>query len=107
MTWSLGVEEQFYAVIPLLIVILVRIRRSLFLPAILTVTILSFLLAWHQVGIDPTAAFYLLPSRAWELGIGVLLAVMQQTKKPLSLPAPLTHLLSLLGIILMLSLIHI
>jgi hypothetical protein len=81
----------------------VRIRRSLFLPAILTVTILSFLLAWHQVGIDPTAAFYLLPSRAWELGIGVLLAVMQQTKKPLSLPAPLTHLLSLLGIILMLA----
>jgi peptidoglycan/LPS O-acetylase OafA/YrhL len=103
MTWSLGVEEQFYAVIPLLMLLLARIRRSLLLPAILATCILSFLLAWHEVGIDPTSAFYLLPSRAWELGIGVLLAVTQQTRKQLSLPAPLTHLLSLMGIVLMLA----
>jgi peptidoglycan/LPS O-acetylase OafA/YrhL len=63
MTWSLGVEEQFYAVIPLLMLLLVRIRRSFLFPAILTVCVLSFLLAWRQVGVDPTSAFYLLPSR--------------------------------------------
>lgn len=103
MTWSLGVEEQFYAVIPLLIVILVRIRRSLLLPAILSVCCLSFLLAWHEVGIDPTVAFYLLPSRAWELGVGVLLAVIQQTRKPLSLSTPLNHIVSLMGMVLMLA----
>jgi peptidoglycan/LPS O-acetylase OafA/YrhL len=45
MTWSLGVEEQFYAVIPLLLVILARIRRSLILPAILAICALSLLLA--------------------------------------------------------------
>jgi peptidoglycan/LPS O-acetylase OafA/YrhL len=103
MTWSLGVEEQFYAVIPLLMVLLARIRHRMILPAILSVSILSFLLAWYEVSVDPTGAFYLLPSRAWELGIGVLLAVMQQTRKPLSFPAPLTHLLSLMGIVLMLA----
>jgi peptidoglycan/LPS O-acetylase OafA/YrhL len=102
MTWSLGVEEQFYAVIPLLMVLLSRIRRSLLLPAILAVCILSFLLAWQQVSLHPSDAFYLLPERAWELGIGVALAVMEQTRRTLSLPAPLAHLLGTTGFILML-----
>jgi peptidoglycan/LPS O-acetylase OafA/YrhL len=101
MTWSLGVEEQFYAVIPLLMMLLARIRRSLLFPAILTVCVLSFLMAWRQVGIDPTSAFYLLPSRAWELGIGVFLAVMQQTRKPLPISLPITQLLSMMGLALM------
>lgn len=103
MTWSLGVEEQFYAVIPLLMVLLARIRRSLLIPAILAVCVLSFLLAWRQVGIDPTSAFYLLPSRAWELGIGVFLAVLQQTRKPLTISAPWTQLLCLTGLALVLA----
>jgi peptidoglycan/LPS O-acetylase OafA/YrhL len=103
MTWSLGVEEQFYAVIPLLMVLLARIRRSLLLPATLAVCILSFLLAWHQVYFHPSNAFYLLPERAWELGIGVALAVMEQTKGTLSLPAPLTHLLGTTGFALMVA----
>jgi peptidoglycan/LPS O-acetylase OafA/YrhL len=103
MTWSLGVEEQFYAVIPLLMVLLSRIRRSLLFPAILAVCVLSFLLAWRQVAIDPTHAFYLLPSRAWELGIGVFLAVMQQTRKPLPISVPLAQLFSLTGLALMIA----
>ena len=103
MTWSLGVEEQFYAIIPLLMVLLTRIRRGLLTPSILVVCILSFLLAWRQVGMSPSNAFYLLPGRAWELGIGVLLAVMQQRRKLQSFSAPLTHLLSLAGIVLMLA----
>jgi hypothetical protein len=103
MTWSLGVEEQFYAVIPILMVLLARIRRRLLLPAILAVCILSFLLAWRQVVMQPANAFYLLPGRAWELGIGVALAVAEQTRKPLSLPAPLAHLLGIMGILLMLA----
>jgi peptidoglycan/LPS O-acetylase OafA/YrhL len=97
-TWSLGVEEQFYAVIPLLIVLLVRIRRSLLLPAILTVCTLSFLLAWYELGIYPNNVFYLLPERAWELGAGVAWAVIELRRKRLTLPAPLTHLLSLTGL---------
>ena len=43
MTWSLGVEEQFYAVIPLIMVLLARIRHNLVFPAILTVCGMSFL----------------------------------------------------------------
>jgi len=103
MTWSLGVEEQFYAIIPLLMVLLTRIRRSLLLPAIITICILSFLLAWHQVSIHPSDAFYLLPERAWELGVGVALAVMEQTRRTISLPSLFTHLLGTAGFALMLA----
>ncbi len=103
MTWSLGVEEQFYAMIPLLMLLLARIRRNLIIPVIMVVCLLSFLLSWRQVGIDPTSAFYLLPGRAWELGAGVLLAVAQQTRKPLLLPATIVQLLSLTGLALLIA----
>jgi peptidoglycan/LPS O-acetylase OafA/YrhL len=77
MTWSLGVEEQFYAVIPLLMVVLVRIRRGWLRPAILGACVISFVFAWSQLGRSPMLAFYMLPARAWELGIGVALAVAE------------------------------
>jgi len=74
-TWSLGVEEQFYVVFPLVLLALHRYARR-FLPAVLAaVVVASFALSvWgtrHHTG----AAFYLLPFRAWELGLGALLAV--------------------------------
>jgi peptidoglycan/LPS O-acetylase OafA/YrhL len=103
MTWSLGVEEQFYAVVPLLMVLVARIRRSLLLPAILIVCILSFLLAWHELGTYPMNVFYLLPERAWELGVGVALAVMELTRRPVSWPKPLVHLAGLCGLALLLA----
>jgi peptidoglycan/LPS O-acetylase OafA/YrhL len=85
-TWSLGVEEQFYAVIPLGMVLVarfrfMRIRRSLILPAILVVCIASFGFAWGALANHPMAAFYLLPARAWELGVGVALAVAELNRK--------------------------
>jgi peptidoglycan/LPS O-acetylase OafA/YrhL len=87
MTWSLAVEEQFYLLIPLLMLIAVKIRRSLLLPAILVGCAVSFLFAWRQVHVTPDKAFYLLPSRAWELGIGVALGVTELMRKRMPVPA--------------------
>jgi peptidoglycan/LPS O-acetylase OafA/YrhL len=95
MTWSLGVEEQFYAVIPLLMVLLARLRRNWLLPAILGICAASFLYSWWQLGIAPTQAFYLLPARAWELGIGVAAAAAELNRKPRALPPLAVELLSL------------
>ena len=103
MTWSLGVEEQFYAVIPLLMVLLARIRRTWLLPAALVICVLSFLLAVFEIHHYPGMAFYLLPARAWELGAGVVLAVLELSRKRVSLPAALTQLASLAGLALMLA----
>lgn len=98
MTWSLGVEEQFYVVIPLLMVLLARLRRNWLLPAILGICAASFLYSWRQLGIAPMQAFYLLPARAWELGIGVALAAAELNRKPRALPTVVIHILSLAGL---------
>lgn len=77
MTWSLGVEEQFYAVIPVLMVLAARVRRGAILSATAAVCIASFACATVLAHRYPMMVFYLLPARAWELGAGVALAVRE------------------------------
>lgn len=74
-TWSLAVEEQFYIFFPLFLMALHRISRSLLLPATLAVVALSLMLAIWATPKMPSASFYLLPTRIWELGFGSLLAL--------------------------------
>ncbi|MEG3089308.1 acyltransferase family protein [Sphingomonas sp. PB4P5] len=73
-TWSLAVEEQFYIVLPPLVFTVMAIARRRLGAALIGLTLSSFLWSLWSVSNTPDAAFYLLPSRAWELGIGVLLA---------------------------------
>lgn len=74
-TWSLGVEEQFYIFFPLLVVLLVRFARLALRWVILVLTVLSFGVSLYLASRNPDAGFYLLPSRAWELGLGALVAL--------------------------------
>lgn len=74
-TWSLGVEEQFYLIWPLLLITVSRLKGIRLWP-ILTIIIISSLsysdyLSTHS----PQSAFFMLHSRAWELGVGGLLAL--------------------------------
>jgi peptidoglycan/LPS O-acetylase OafA/YrhL len=74
-TWSLAVEEQFYLFFPLLVLPLVRRGRG---PAICVVAVIALAsLAYSQYLLidSPTRSFYILPSRAWELMLGSLLAL--------------------------------
>jgi len=103
MTWSLGVEEQFYAVIPVLMVLLARFRRGLILPAICAICLLSFAFAWIELGIRPMMAFYLLPARAWEIGIGVALALVELNRRRNALPVWLGEAAGAVGLLLMLA----
>ena len=74
-TWSLAVEEQFYIVWPLVVAFAVRGRSRLLRPLIWTATALSLAAAQWELARDPAGSFYLVPFRAWELGLGALLAV--------------------------------
>lgn len=74
-TWSLAVEEQFYIVFPLLLYGLRRVARLTLLITLGVLGLLSFALSVHLVKTNQIAAFYLAPSRAWELLIGSLLVL--------------------------------
>lgn len=100
MTWSLGVEEQFYMIIPLLMLMLSRLRKNLILPVIALVIGASFLLSVFQLGSNPTACFYLLPSRAWELAVGVALALSGSRIAALKRPAWIDNALAAFGFLL-------
>jgi peptidoglycan/LPS O-acetylase OafA/YrhL len=74
-TWSLAVEEQYYILFPLALWAIVRWRVDRVALAIGLLALLSLALSIWMVSAHASAAFYLLPSRAWELLIGSLLAV--------------------------------
>jgi peptidoglycan/LPS O-acetylase OafA/YrhL len=78
--WSLGVEEQFYLLWPALLLAAVRRRSDVARRAGLlagAVFVASLALSLHLTATDLPWAFYSLPARAWELGIGALLAVAE------------------------------
>lgn len=75
-TWSLGVEEQFYLIFPLLLwlVLSATTRRAgrrarLLLGALAIASLLLAVWLWRT---NPSASFYLLPTRFWELAAGAL-----------------------------------
>lgn len=83
-TWSLAVEEQFYFVVPFLLFLLFRkpIMRSrcAMLATIGLAAAASFVFSSIQVRSDPSAAFYLLPARAWELLAGSFIALLPASR---------------------------
>jgi peptidoglycan/LPS O-acetylase OafA/YrhL len=101
-TWSLGVEEQFYLIFPALILLAYGSRvvecnevdpqqnktlccfkkKSLWSGTVLMVpTLLSFGLSWWWSQLHSTWAFYLLPSRFWQMASGSLLHWSHETNK--------------------------
>lgn len=88
-TWSLAVEEQFYLLYGLLI-IFVRKRPAVsttwLLAALVLLALGSFGASFIIAQVSPKTAFFLLPTRLWQLAIGVGLGLMSW-----SLPVRLAH----------------
>jgi len=89
--WSLAVEEQFYVIWPLLILVFFLIAKYLRKKVVLTclvaaVTIFSFFLSIYLTETSPIWAFYSLPTRAWELGIGAMIALIPAAKTKKFIP---------------------
>ncbi|MGA1813643.1 acyltransferase family protein [Frondihabitans sp. 4ASC-45] len=82
-TWSLGVEEQFYVVWPVLIALVVwlalkaKARPRVVLAIIFgVIAVASVTVSIVLTKTDPQNAFYLLPTRAWEFAVAALLALL-------------------------------
>jgi peptidoglycan/LPS O-acetylase OafA/YrhL len=74
-TWSLSVEEQFYIVYPVLLIAVHKAKPTLLRLTLLLLVGVSFFISALGLRISEAATFYLLPTRAWELGAGAMLAV--------------------------------
>ena len=105
-TWSLGVEEQFYFVFPILFFVWVAFRQVRWLSTALFVAGLCASLGWslHNSAGRETEMFYMLAPRFWELAAGVLCYQAMARFETIHSPRPATALSSagvLLGIGLM------
>jgi peptidoglycan/LPS O-acetylase OafA/YrhL len=81
-TWSLSVEEQYYLGWPALMLGLMHLATrmhwsfSRILPlALLLIGLVSFALNLHLTRLDRVAAFYLMPTRAWEFALGAMVVL--------------------------------
>jgi PAS domain S-box-containing protein len=97
-TWSLGVEEQFYVLFPIFLMVAWRFGRKRIVVFLAIVALLSLVLAEFAISRKPDATFFLLPTRGWELAMGALIAFYLQGKERGQFPPALNQILSLVGL---------
>ena len=81
--WTLSVEEQFYIVVPILMVLLILVarrtatnRRRTLAVGLAVVTLASFAFSIYFTATNPPAAYFVTTTRAWEFGLGGLVAFL-------------------------------
>jgi len=95
--WSLGVEEQFYIIWPVLLTLLWRFQSIHIAKYIFSLCALSLVYSAFLVKSNPTADFYSPLTRFWELGAGAFIAQMELSNK-LSFQARIKKFGVLLGV---------
>ena len=76
--WSLSIEEQYYLFYPIFLMAIARWRTSTIGATVTAISLVSLLACSIVTFSSPKAAFYLLPFRAWELGLGGTAAFIAQ-----------------------------
>lgn len=84
-TWSLAVEEQYYLLYPLLLMLIGKRSRALLFWVFLMLALASLFFAQYMTVKDSSFSFYLLPSRLWELMAGGFCALYYLSSKKLVL----------------------
>ena len=97
-SWSLGVEEQFYLLYPLILFLIITVLKKTLTHVIFFLSAIvcsSIFFSFYYFKINPDISFYLSPLRFWELGVGcVFYLLSDKIKKNL-----LISYLSIFGII--------
>lgn len=104
-TWSLGVEWQFYLIWPILVWLLLKISRKLLFIVLLLICGISVYASQQILATDSSAAYYFMPYRAFELGLGSLLFFIYHKKPsaPVGILCTLAGLVAIIGAALILT----
>jgi peptidoglycan/LPS O-acetylase OafA/YrhL len=73
--WSIAVEEQFYLLFPAILLLVSGRSWARALAVVSAILVASFVFSLYAVKHGPAFAFYMLPSRAWELMLGAVFAI--------------------------------
>jgi len=76
-TWSLSVEEQFYIIFPIVLLIIFKYCKNYLAPILIISLFLSLIIADFGSRNYPGSTFYFLPTRSWELLAGSILAFFE------------------------------
>lgn len=98
--WTLSVEEQFYVVLPLLLMLVMRYRPHWTAATLAFALLMSLALCLSLETRDPALNFFFAGTRAWELLAGGLLAVViARGADPARVPRAIRELLSAVGVV--------
>ena len=81
-TWSLGVEEQFYFLLPTLLWIAGNTTGSRLFVALVALSVVSFAGYAYLSSAASMGAYYLMPFRFWELGVGCIVGIQSLSWLP-------------------------
>ena len=106
-TWSLAVEEQFYILFPLSLLLILRfLGKRIAASSVVVACLVSFAFAVVFQPRSPNAAFYLLPSRVWEILIGVCAAFIYRAEIFAAVSSRMRESLSIVGLVSILATSH-
>lgn len=74
-TWSLAVEEQFYILFPIFLILARRVIPRRLRESVVVLSVLSLALSIIEVAKNPDTAFYMPYTRAWEMLLGTIVAL--------------------------------
>jgi peptidoglycan/LPS O-acetylase OafA/YrhL len=99
-TWSLAVEEQYYLFFPILLMLTWRFGKRYIVGLLILICSASLVYTQYKVGVNPNSAFFLLPSRIWELLIGAFVAFYFSSRTKLDFGNLVSQIASVIGLLL-------
>ncbi len=75
-TWSLAIEEQYYLLFPLFLLLMWRLQKRWIFTSLMLIALTSLGLSQWEAFHHPSANFFILPTRAWEFAIGAIIAFL-------------------------------
>jgi len=97
-TWSLAVEEQYYILFPLFLILTWRLGKRWIIILLALISLLSLSMTQWGALNYPEATFYLLPTRGWEILSGACVAFYLLKRNSISDVLPIKQIISLLGL---------